>query len=104
MEYPSQLITPDQRYRILRRSEGGIIEDHQRVIQSALRIVPGVEKLPSPVQRVLAQIYAIIPENPSDDVLNRALRWAFAHISHRRDMINLHEPGNQWEKVIRHYM
>lgn len=80
------------------------MKDTDLVIKNALRTVPGVEKLPLTIQKVLAQVYAIIPENPSDDILLRALRWAFAHLAHRKDMIDPALPENQWEKVIRHYL
>jgi hypothetical protein len=80
------------------------MRDTDLVVKNALRTVPGVEDLPIAVQKVLAQIYAIIPEKPSDDLLLRALRWAFAHLAHRKDMLDPNLPNNQWEKVIRHYL
>lgn len=80
------------------------MRDTDLVVKNALRTVPGVEELPIAVQKVLAQIYAIIPEKPSDDLLVRALRWAFAHLAHRKDMLDPNLPNNQWEKVIQHYL
>ena len=100
----ARLVTPDERYRTLRRLEGAVMQNIERVKKNALRIVPGVEKLPVAIQKVLAQVYAIIPEEPSEDILLRALRWAFAHIAHRKDMIDPKLSQNQWEKIIRHYL
>lgn len=104
MNNNSFLLSPNERFRALKKFEASFRQSPDRVIRSALRIVPEVAQMPEPIQKVLAQVYAIIPENPSQDVLDRAVRWAFAHISHNRNMIHPDLSENQWERVIHHYL
>ncbi len=104
MEKSPFLSSPQERYAILKKYETEFQRNPKKVIDNALRTVPEVGQMPEPIQKVLAQVYAIIPENPSQDVLNRAVRWAFAHISHNRNMIHPDLLENQWERVIRHYL
>jgi len=98
------LLSPRERFVVLKKYEAGFQQSPERVIQSALRIVPEVSLMPATIQKVLAQVYGIIPEKPNEDILNRAMRWAFAHISTHRNMINPDIAENQWERVIHHYI
>jgi hypothetical protein len=100
MQHPS-LHIPRERYYALRKNEV-VFQDTDRVMRNALRIVPEVASMPIVIQQVLAQVYGIIPDNPSEDVLARAMRWAFAHISLSKNMIHPDLQENQWERVIRH--
>jgi hypothetical protein len=98
------LLSPQERFKILKKYEVGFQQSPERVIQHALRTVPDVSQMPEAIQKVLAQVYGIIPENPSEDILDRAMRWAFAHISPHKNMIHPDLLENQWERVIRHYL
>jgi hypothetical protein len=98
------LLSPQERFTILKKYEVGFQQSPERVIQHALRTVPDVSQMPEAIQKVLAQVYGIIPENPSEDILDRAMRWAFAHISPHKNMIHPDLLENQWERVIRHYL
>lgn len=97
------LLLPHERFSALNKYEKGF-QSTDRVITGALRTVPAVAQMPAVIQRVLAQVYGIIPENPSQDILDRAMIWAFAHISTHRNMIHPDLVENHWERVIRHYL
>ncbi len=104
MDNNNFLLSPHERFTALKKYEVGFQQSPERVIKNALRTVPEVSQMPAAIQKVLAQVYGIIPENPSGDIRARAMRWAFAHISTRRNMIHPDLEENQWERVIRHYL
>jgi hypothetical protein len=95
------LLVPGERYDALKKYEV-VFRHSERVRENALRTVSEVANIPMVIQQVLAQVYGIISENPSEDVLARALRWAFAHISTSKNMIHPDLMENQWERVIRY--